>query len=175
MHQIVACIRHGKGAIYRFPSFVLVETTQQIFQDFVDTVHAEEIVDLCQKGCGVSYAPVFSATEESKLRQVIIMYAIIKLGGHQHRVEKDMVFLSELTGNESGSEFSTENVMIVGAGEQVKIGKPFVSGASVKLKVVEDIKGDKINGYVYKRRKGYQKSWGHRQRLQRLQVVDIKG
>jgi large subunit ribosomal protein L21 len=103
------------------------------------------------------------------------MYAIIKLSGHQHKVEKDMVFLSELTGNEAGSEFTTDEVMAVGAGEGLKIGKPFVSGASVKIKVLEDVKGNKINGYVYKRRKGFQRSWGHRQKLQKLQVVEIKG
>lgn len=107
--------------------------------------------------------------------QVIYMYAIIKLSGHQHRVEKDMVFLTELTGKEAGSEFTTSDVLAVGAGSDLKLGKPFVSGASVKFKVLEDIKADKINGYIYKKRKGIQKTWGHRQKLQKLQVVEIKG
>ncbi len=103
------------------------------------------------------------------------MYAIIKLGGHQHRVEKDMVFLSELTGDNAGSEFSTDQVLVVGAGADLKVGKPYVAGASVKMKVLDEVKGDKINGYVYKKRKGFQRHWGHRQKLLKLQVVDIKG
>jgi large subunit ribosomal protein L21 len=103
------------------------------------------------------------------------MYALIQMGGHQHKVTKDMVFLSELTGNAAGSEFSTDKVMAVGAGESLKIGMPFVAGAAVKLKVLADVKAPKINGYVYKKRKGYQRAWGHRQPLQKIQVVDITG
>ena len=103
------------------------------------------------------------------------MYAIIKLTGHQHRVEKDQVFLSELTGNEAGSEFDCNEVLMVGEGSGVKTGKPFVSGATVKLKVLSDEKSEKLRGYKYKRRKGYHKAWGHRQKVQKLQVVEIKG
>lgn len=102
------------------------------------------------------------------------MYAVIELGGHQHKIEKDMVFMTELTGNEAGSEFTTEKVMLVGGSGDVKIGAPFVSGAQVKLKVLADQTAPKINGFVYKKRKGYTKKWGHRQKLQRLQVVEIK-
>lgn len=101
------------------------------------------------------------------------MYAIIELGGHQHKVEKDMVIMSELTGNEAGSEFSTDRVMLVGGGSDVKVGAPYVSGATVKLKILADQQAPKINGFVYKKRKGYTKKWGHRQPLQRIQVVEI--
>lgn len=101
------------------------------------------------------------------------MYAIIKLAGHQYRVEKDMVFFSELTGNEEGSEFTTSDVMVVGSGADTKVGKPFVSGAGVKLQVVETFKADKIHGFIYKKRTGYRKKWGHRQNLQKLKVLEI--
>lgn len=101
------------------------------------------------------------------------MYAIIKLGGHQHRIEKDMVFLTEITGQQAGAEFTTEEVLLVGGNGDTKVGKPYVSGAKVKLKVLENIRGKKIHGYIYKKRTGYQKTWGHRQNLHRLQVVEI--
>ncbi len=103
------------------------------------------------------------------------MYAVIQLAGHQHKIEKDMVFLSELTGNENGKEFSTDQVLLVGEGSSVKVGKPFVQGATVTLKVLEDTKAPKIRGFTYRKRKGTRRRWGHRQSLQKLQVVDIKG
>lgn len=103
------------------------------------------------------------------------MYAIIDLSGEQHRIEKDQVFVSELTGNEAGKEFSCDQVMLVGEGSSVKVGKPYVSGAAVKLKVLEEIKAPKITGFKYKPKTGYRKSWGHRQKLHKLQVLDIKG
>jgi large subunit ribosomal protein L21 len=102
------------------------------------------------------------------------MYAIISLGGHQHKVKKDDVFLAELTVNEPGQEFSTNEVLIVGEGTGIKVGKPFVSGAQVKLKVLEAIRGPKVHGFRYRRRKGTRRSWGHRQDLHKLQVVEIK-
>jgi len=103
------------------------------------------------------------------------MYAIIQLTGHQHRVKKDQVILSENTGNPEGAEFDCADVMLVGEGPGVKIGKPFVSGASVTFKVLSELRGEKLRGYKYKKRKGYHRAWGHRQDLQKLQVVDIRG
>ena len=103
------------------------------------------------------------------------MFAIVNIAGHQHRLEKDQVFLSELTGNEENAEFTCTDVMMVGEGSGVKVGKPYVEGATVKLKVLENLKGKKIHGFTYQRRKGARTAWGHRQKLQRLQVVEIQG
>ena len=108
------------------------------------------------------------------IHKVEKMYAIIQLTGHQHRVKKDQVILADTTGNAEGTEFDCAEVMMVGEGAGAKIGKPFVSGASVKLKVLSNLRGEKLRGYKYKKRKGYHKAWGHRQELQKLQVVDIK-
>ena len=103
------------------------------------------------------------------------MFAVIKLAGHQHKIEKDQIFLSELTGNGDETEFDCNDVMMVGQKSDVKVGAPFVQGASVRLRVLENLRGKKIRGFTYKRRKGTRRAWGHRQELQRLQVVDIKG
>ncbi|MCB1172687.1 MAG: 50S ribosomal protein L21 [Leptospiraceae bacterium] len=103
------------------------------------------------------------------------MYAYIKLAGHQHKVEADQVFLAEKSGHEAGSEFVCEDVLALGQGDSLKVGKPTVSGASVKLKVLADVRAPKIRGFKYKKRKGYHRTWGHRQDLQRLQVVTIQG
>ena len=103
------------------------------------------------------------------------MYAFIRLGGHQHKVEKDQVIVSDLTGHEPGAEFSYTDVLCVANGTNLKLGKPTVSGALVKLKVLENLRAPKIRGFKYKRRKGYRRTWGHRQDLQKLQVVAIEG
>ena len=102
------------------------------------------------------------------------MYAIIKLGGHQHRVEKDMILLSEKTGHAPGKEFVCSEVLFVGQGSSSKIGTPKVQGAEVKLKVLEDTRAPKILGFKYKKRKNYRRKWGHRQNLQKLQVLALK-
>ena len=101
------------------------------------------------------------------------MFAIIKLAGHQHRLEPDQIFLSERTGNDESKEFDCKEVMMVGEGADVKVGKPYVAGAAVKLKVLENLRGKKIRGFIYHRRKGTRRAWGHRQELQKLQVVKI--
>ena len=102
------------------------------------------------------------------------MYAIIQLGGHQHRVEKDMVLLTEKTGHAPGKEFVCSEVIFVGEGSKSKVGKPRVDGAEVKLKVLEDARAPKIEGFKYKKRKNYRRKWGHRQKLQKLQVLALK-
>lgn len=102
------------------------------------------------------------------------MYAIIELAGKQHRVSKDQVFVSERTGVEPGKDLTCEQILAVGEGSDLKVGQPFVSGATVKLKVLEDIRGPKIKGFKYKPKTTFRKSWGHRQDLQKIQVVEIK-
>ncbi len=102
------------------------------------------------------------------------MFAIVELAGKQHRITKDQVFLSELTGKEAGETFEISNVLLAGEGGNVKVGKPFISGATVKVQVLENMRGPKVHGFKYKKKTGYRTSWGHRQNLQRLKVVDIK-
>ena len=103
------------------------------------------------------------------------MFAIIRLAGHQHKVEKDQVFLSERTGAEENSVLECRDVLMVGKDGDVKIGKPTVNGAVVKLKVLSNLRGQKIRAFTYQKRKGRHKAWGHRQNLQRLQVTEISG
>jgi large subunit ribosomal protein L21 len=100
------------------------------------------------------------------------MFAIISVGNKQFKVEKDQVFLSEKSGKKPGEEFEAK-VLLVADENKVNVGATPVAGAKVTLKVVEDLRGDKIRGFKYKRRKNYKRTWGHRQDLQKLQVVSI--
>ena len=100
------------------------------------------------------------------------MFAIIKIGNQQFKVAENQVFLAQKTGKEVGSEFEAEALLLAGD-NKVSIGSPEVGEAKVKLQVLEDVKGKKIHGFKYKRRKNYHRSWGHRQQLQKLKVTHI--
>jgi large subunit ribosomal protein L21 len=100
------------------------------------------------------------------------MFAIISVGNKQFKVEKDQVFLSEKSGKNPGEEFDAK-ILLVANDNKVNLGSSSLAGAKVTVKVLENLRGDKIRGFKYKRRKNYKRSWGHRQDLQKLQVVNI--
>lgn len=103
------------------------------------------------------------------------MYAIIKTGGKQFRVEKDSVITIDLLQQEEGSEFESEQVLFVKTGENdYKVGAPYVEGVKVLGKVLNHEKSKKIVVFKKKRRKGYQKKAGHRQNFTKVQITDIQ-
>ena len=101
------------------------------------------------------------------------MYAVIKTGGKQYRVSSGEKLRVELLSAEVGASIQFEQVLAVGEGEGVKIGAPFVSGASVKATVVSHGRGDKVHIFKMRRRKHYKKSQGHRQSFTEVHVDDI--
>ena len=104
------------------------------------------------------------------------MYAIIRAGGKQYRVEKgDIVRVERLEG-EVGSSVTLDEVLLVSAGEgDVKVGSPKVEGASVTGTVVEQSRGAKIRVFKYKKRKHYRRTRGHRQAYTTLRIDSIEG
>ncbi|MCX7633037.1 MAG: 50S ribosomal protein L21 [Turneriella sp.] len=102
------------------------------------------------------------------------MQAIIELGGKQYRVSKDTVFFAELTGVAPGNELTIKNVLLVSDNGRVRVGQPFVAGATVVAKVLEEVKGPKLFGLFYRPKKHSQRRWGHRQRYHKLQVTAIQ-
>lgn len=101
------------------------------------------------------------------------MYAIVEIAGQQFKVEKDQqVFVHRLEAKE-GSKVSFDNVLLVDDGGKVSVGAPAVKGASVSAKVLSHVKGDKVIVFKKKRRKGYQKSNGHRQQFTEIKIDNI--
>ncbi|MDX1957592.1 MAG: 50S ribosomal protein L21 [Leptospiraceae bacterium] len=100
------------------------------------------------------------------------MYAVITLGNQQFKVRQGDKFLSQKTGVEVGKEFEKQ-IQLLSNENKIHIGTPFLNGSKVTLRVLEDVKGTKIDGFKYKRRKNYRRHWGHRQQLQKLEVVNI--
>jgi large subunit ribosomal protein L21 len=101
------------------------------------------------------------------------MYAVIKSGGKQYRVESGAKLRVEALPAEVGANVSFEQVLLVGAGDGVKVGAPFVSGALVKATVVGHGRDDKVRIFKLRRRKHYTKSQGHRQSYTEVRIDDI--
>ncbi len=100
------------------------------------------------------------------------MYAVIETGGKQYKVEQgDMVFIEKLN-VEAGETVTFDKVLIVG-GDDVKVGAPYVEGATVTASVVKNGKDKKIIVYKYKPKKGYHKKQGHRQPYTKVEITAI--
>jgi large subunit ribosomal protein L21 len=102
------------------------------------------------------------------------MFAIVDIAGFQEKVEKGSKLRVPLLSKENGSSVTFEKVLLVGEGESVTLGAPYVSGASVEAKVLSQGKGDKIRVQKAHRRKRYRRVKGHRQDYTEIEVTGIK-
>lgn len=101
------------------------------------------------------------------------MYAIVKIGGHQYKVEEDQTIFVNRLATEDES-ITLEDVLLVKDDDgNVKIGAPMVEGSSVTATVVENLKSDKVIVFKKKRRKGYRVKNGHRQHITQLKIEKI--
>jgi len=100
-------------------------------------------------------------------------YAIIKTGGKQYRVHAGDKINVEKLDAEVGDTVTIQEVLASGDGENLVVGSPFVDGASVTARVVEQFRDKKVIAFKFKRRKGYHKTKGHRRHLTRLEIVSV--
>ena len=103
------------------------------------------------------------------------MYAVIKTGGKQYRVQAGDLLVVEKLDGESGAEVAFGDVLMIGEGGEVTLGSPLVEGASVSATLIETRKGDKIKVFKKIRRQGYRRTRGHRQTHSVLRVTGISG
>jgi large subunit ribosomal protein L21 len=101
------------------------------------------------------------------------MYAIIETGGKQYRVTEGDVITIEKLLVWPGDEVVFDNVLILGDGDAVQIGTPYVEAAQVFGKVVENGKGQKVIIFKYKSKKDYRKKQGHRQPYTMVEIVGM--
>lgn len=101
------------------------------------------------------------------------MYAVIKTGGKQYRVAAGEKLKIEQIPAEVGAQVVIDQVLMVGNGESVTIGKPLVSGARVQAIVISQGRADKVRIFKMRRRKHYQKRQGHRQNYTEIQIGEI--
>jgi large subunit ribosomal protein L21 len=102
------------------------------------------------------------------------MYAVIELGGRQWKVEPGTRLDVNRLVTEVGSTHTVERVLLAHDGQAMRVGRPYVEGATVVCEVVEHRLGPKVISYHYRRRENWRKTRGHRQRLSRLVVKEVK-
>ena len=101
------------------------------------------------------------------------MYAVIKAGGKQYRVASGEKLKIESVVAEVGSEIVLDEVLMVADGDNVTLGTPTLTGASVTAKVISHGRGDKVHIFKMRRRKHYRKSQGHRQNYTEIEILGI--
>ena len=102
------------------------------------------------------------------------MYAVFKTGGKQYRASTGDVIKIEKIEAENGATVELDQVLMVGEGEDIKIGTPFLEGGKVTATVVDQGRGDKITVIKFKRRKNYRRKMGHRQYFTQIEITGIE-
>ncbi|WP_372707222.1 50S ribosomal protein L21 [Brevundimonas sp.] len=103
------------------------------------------------------------------------MYAVIKTGGKQYRVQPGDVIVVEKLDGDVGSNISFGDVLMLGGDKGVTLGAPLIAGAAVAATLVETRKGEKIKIFKKTRRQGYRRTNGHRQMESVLRITGIDG
>jgi large subunit ribosomal protein L21 len=102
------------------------------------------------------------------------VYAIIRTGGKQYRVQKgDVVRVERLAGT-LGATVTLEDVLLVGGDGEPRVGSPRIEGASVVGTVVEQDRDAKVRVFKYKKRKHYRRTRGHRQSYTAVRIDAVR-
>lgn len=101
------------------------------------------------------------------------MYAVIKTGGKQYKVAAGEKIKVEQITADVGQDIVIDQVLAVGNGADLKVGSPWVAGASVLATVVAHGRHDKVRIFKMRRRKHYQRHGGHRQSYTELQISSV--
>ena len=103
------------------------------------------------------------------------MYAVIRAGGKQHRVHVGGVVRVDCLGAREGDAVAFDEVLFVAEGQSIRVGTPTVAGVRVRGTVVEQGRGQKIIGYLFKHRKNSnRRRWGHRQSFTAVKIESIE-
>jgi large subunit ribosomal protein L21 len=101
------------------------------------------------------------------------MYAVVKCGGKQLKVSKGDTVNVERLEAEAGKSVTLDDVLLIGDGDKITVGTPTVKGATVKAKVLEQIRDKKVIVFKKKRRQNYRRKKGHRQYMTVLEIQEI--
>ena len=102
------------------------------------------------------------------------MFAVIKTGGKQYRVQQgDVIFVEKL--DAQADEMVSFDALLIENGDETKIGTPVVEGAKVEGKVISQVKSAKVVVYKYKAKKNERKKQGHRQPYTKVEITTVEG
>jgi large subunit ribosomal protein L21 len=100
------------------------------------------------------------------------VYAVIKTGGKQERVEEGQQVAVERLGAAEGEVVTFAPLMVVD-GETVLVGRGPLRGSSVSARVLSETKGPKVKGFTYRSKTRSRRSWGHRQKYTLIEITGI--
>ncbi|EMR12633.1 50S ribosomal protein L21 [Methylophaga lonarensis MPL] len=101
------------------------------------------------------------------------MYAIVATGGKQYRVKEGEKLRIEKLSAEAGDTVELDKVLMVGEGDDIKVGAPYLEGAKVTAKVAANGRADKVKIIKFRRRKHHRKQMGHRQAFTEIEITGI--
>jgi len=128
------------------------------------------VTETARDGLKCSHEPPMLG--ESRMEEVRPVFAIVQTGGKQYKVQEGDVIRIEKLPVEAGAQVTLDEVLMV-VGDETKIGKPLVEGASVTARVQRNAKAKKIVVFKYKPKKNYRKKTGHRQPFTELLIEKI--
>ncbi len=103
------------------------------------------------------------------------MYAVIRTGGKQHRIEPGQSIRVEKLAGEVGDSIELDEVLMVGGEGEARVGQPLVAGVKAIGTITDQGRGQKIKVFKMKRRKNYRRLQGHRQDYTEIRVEKIEG
>ena len=101
-------------------------------------------------------------------------YAVIRTGGKQYKVAEGDTVRVDLLSGAAGDKVKFDEVLMIG-GDEPKIGKPTVAGASVEAQIIGEAKGDKLVVFKFRKRKRSRKKAGHRQHFTAVKITQVNG
>jgi large subunit ribosomal protein L21 len=101
------------------------------------------------------------------------MYAVVEIAGQQYEVQQDETLNVALLEGNPGDMVEFDKILLTGEGTDLTVGTPYLEGM-VAAKIIEHGKDEKVLVFHKKRRKGYRKLNGHRQKYTQIQITDIK-
>jgi large subunit ribosomal protein L21 len=101
------------------------------------------------------------------------MYAIVEIAGKQYKVEKDKTIAVDLLQANNDETVTIDKVMMLVDGDKVLVGQPYLSNVQVKAKVGGKVRGQKVRGIKFRKRKNYTRTLGHKQPYTSITIVDM--
>lgn len=101
------------------------------------------------------------------------MFAVIETGGKQYRVEQGEILDVERQVPEEGGRVTFDRVLLIAGDGGTRLGNPTLAGATVKARLVDEVRGPKVRIFKHKRRKQYRRRAGHRQDYLRVRIEEI--
>ncbi len=102
------------------------------------------------------------------------MHAVIISGGKQYRVQEGDILKLEKLPLEAGATLHFDQVVMIGEGENIQLGKPYLTGCTVTAAVLEHGRHEKVRILKFRRRKHHMKRMGHRQAYTQVKITEIK-